>query len=190
MRISIALIIITGFCHTLMAQEKYERERRISVAEVPAAAVSFLDSCEFESRVKWHEEESLEGKSVEATAKKSRLRYSIEFDTLGSIQDVEIDHRESQVPILVMTKIHQYLDSSFVRYRLKNIQVQWTGSRSALLDLVRSNQTPITHTTRYELIVKGRDDSGVQLYEILFSDKGEMIRRSVIIFRHTDHLDY
>lgn len=190
MRSIILFILICGICHSLMAQEKYERERRISIEEVPAAAISFLDSCEFESRVKWHEEESLIGKSVEASVKESGLKYSIEFDTLGQIEDIEIDRRESQVPMTIMAAIHQHLDSSFIRYRIKNIQVQWTGERSALIALVNTGQTNILHTTRYELIVRGRDETGLHDYEFLFSDRGEMLRRSTIIFRNTDHLDY
>lgn len=190
MRILLYFLLLLGICHPLMAQEKYERERRISAEEVPAAAISFLDSCEFESRIRWHEEESLTGRSVEASVKELGLKYSIEFDTLGRIEDIEIDQRESAVPAATMANIHQYLDSSFDRYRIKNIQVQWTGSRSALIDLVRSDRTDILHTTRYELIVRGRDDTGVHVYEFLFSDQGEMLRRSILIFRTTDHLDY
>lgn len=190
MRLIVLFVLVCGIYHPLMAQEKYERERRISIEEVPAAAISFLDSCEFEHRVKWHEEESLIGKSVEASVKESGLRYSIEFDTLGRIEDVEIDQRESEVPAATMASIHQYLDSTFNRYRIKNIQVQWSGDRSRLIERIRSSRTDIPHTTRYELIVKGRDETGIHEYEFLFSDQGEFLQRSVLIFRTTDHLDY
>lgn len=190
MRISIVFVMIMGMCHSLLAQEKYERERRISAEEVPPAAISFLDSCEFASRIKWHEEESLEGRTVEAYVKQAGLKYSIEFDTLGQIEDIEINRRESQLPEATMLAIHQHLDQHFDRYRIKKIQVQWTGNRTALISLVTTGGTNIPHITRYELIVKGRDETGVHEYEFLFSDQGEFLQRSVLIFRTTDHLDY
>lgn len=190
MRSVFLFIFICGICPPLIAQEKYERERRISAEEVPVAAINFLDSCEFDSKIRWHEEESLDHRSVEASVKESGLKYSIEFDMLGRIEDVEIDQRESEVPATTMASIHQYLDNAFNRYRIKNIQVQWSGGRSRLIECIRSSRTDIPHTTRYELIVKGRDETGFHEYEFLFSDQGEFLQRSVLIFRTTDHLDY
>lgn len=190
MRILLYLLLLSGICHPLMAQEKYERERRISIEDVPSAAISFLDSCEFDKRIRWHEEESLTGRSIEANVKEAGLRYSIEFDTLGQIEDIEINRRESQLPEATMLAIHQYLDQHFDRYSIKKIQVQWTGNRTALISLVTTGGTHIPHITRYELIVKGRDETGIHEYEFLFSDQGAFLQRSVLIFRTTDHLDY
>lgn len=190
MRVAIAIVMVFGMCHSLLAQEKYERERRISIEEVPAAAISFLDSCEFDKRIRWHEEENLTGRSVEATVKQSGLRYSIEFDTLGRIEDIEIERKESDLPEATILAIHQYLDQQFDCYRIKKIQVQWTGNRTALISLVNTGGTHIPHTTRYELIVKGRDETGMHTHEFLFSDQGEFLQRSLLIFRTTDHLDY
>ncbi len=172
-----------------VAQDKYEREYRVPMEAVPVMARSFVDSCQFERRVRWYREESIDGHSFEAKVKEQGRRYSIEFDTLGQIQDVELLSRWNELPALSRSAMEEQLGTLFNRFRLKRIQQQWTGTRIVLLQAIRG-QVAAGIELRYELVVRGRGTDGVQWYEFLFSASGQEERRSAIVFRNTDNLDY
>lgn len=177
-------------CFSLCAQEKLEKERRIQVNEVPAAARSFLDSCLFQGKVKWYAEEELNGASVEAKIQEVGYRYSIEFDTLGQIEDVEIERDPNHLSSWVIDSMRAHLARTTLKYKIKRMQVQWTGDRQALIMLIRTSQTHLPHTIKYEVEIKVRDDEGRHMYEYLFTAGGEFIQRRRVIYRTSDHLDY
>lgn len=177
-------------CFSLYAQEKLEKERRIQPSEVPAAAQSFIDSCMFTGTIKWYAEEELDGTSVEAKLKEVGYRYSIEFDTQGQIEDVEIERDPDQLSPWVIDSMRAYLSRTTMKYKIKRMQVQWTGDRQALIMLIRAGQTHMPHTIKYEVEIKLRDDEGRHMYEYLFTAGGEFIQRRRVIYRTTDHLDY
>lgn len=177
-------------CLSLHAQEKLEKERRIQSYEVPAAARSFIDSCMFGGTIKWYSEEELDGMSVEAKLKEVGYRYSIEFDTLGQIEDVEIEREPDQLSSWVIDSMRAYLARTTVKYKIKRMQVQWTGDREALIMLIRAGQTHLPHTVRYEVEVKVRDEEGRHMHVYLFTAGGEFIQRRRVIYRTSDHLDY
>lgn len=168
------------------AQLKYEREYRVKDEEVPVVARSFIDSSFLGKSVKWYKEISLESASFEAKSGD----YSIEFDTLGKIEDVEILLKWEAVGEGARTRIEQDLENTFTRVRVQKVQLQWTGSREALLALVRDKDTGLPYETRYELVVKGRQGRATSLYEVLFDEKGRRLGMSEIIPRNTDNLDY
>lgn len=175
---------------SMLAQTKFEREYRLKAEEVHTKAVQFIDSCGFTSRIKWYAEESQDGKSVEAKLKQNGIRYSIEFDTLGNLQDAEIDISRNKIPPATLRSIHKELNAIFVRHKLKRIQRQWTGSRKAVLEMIQKGKTPLNVTTKYEIIVKGKGENGVRMYEILFDESGSMEKKLIIEFNNTDNLDY
>ncbi|MEL7341524.1 MAG: hypothetical protein AAGM67_13685, partial [Bacteroidota bacterium] len=111
--ISVLFIFISA--SGLHAQEKLEKERRIQDDEVPAAARSFIDSCMFGGTIKWYSEEELDGMSVEAKLKEVGYRYSIEFDTLGQIEDVEIEREPDQLSSWVIDSMRAYLARTTVK---------------------------------------------------------------------------
>ena len=174
----------------LLAQNKYEREYRLPIEEAPALARSFVDSCQFDGRIRWYGEESLDGRSVEAKVKANGHRYSIEFDTLGQIQDVEVLIKWESLPSVARDRISSQLDDQFDKYRLRRIQRQWTAERSVLIALIREEESGTEVELRYEIVLRGKIDGEVQWWEFLFSATGEELRRSRIVFRNTDNLDY
>ncbi len=186
--LSFSIII---FCATsIFSQSKFEREYKVQESDVPQRALQFLDQLGTEQKVKWYAEESQDGKSFEAkTIKKSKL-FSIEFDTLGALQDVEIEIEESEIPKMVFTNLCKHLDSIFLDYKFRKIQLQYSGPDQVIIDAIQRETISSTLTTKYEIITKGRNESGTQLYEITFDKNGEMIKKAVIVFKSSDHLEY
>lgn len=179
------LLHINGF-----AQLKYEREYRLKKERVPQPAREFLDSCQFSSKIIWYGEESLEGHSIEAKVKEQQVKYSIEFDTLGTLQDVEVDVKWDQVPEAAQHNISTYLNEVFEKHKFIKIQLQWTGEKEAMWELIRKGKSSRDFTLKYEIVLKGKLNKKAMWYEFLFSDKGQFERKATIIFRNTDNLEF
>lgn len=187
---SLALLVLGMSSLSSIGQQKYESERRIKRDQVPAKALSFIDSLNLESKVRWNFEEALESSSVEAKYKHKGEKYSVEFDTLGNLQDIEIDIPWRDAEEQLKESINNQLNQDCRKYKVQNAQIQYSGERSVLLEKLRSGSTKSTFTTRFELIVRCASDSDVNLFEYLFSDAGERLSTFKIIFKNSNHLEY
>ncbi|MEL7532002.1 MAG: hypothetical protein AAFN10_11865 [Bacteroidota bacterium] len=176
-----------------MAQEeqiKYEREERVRVNIVPALAGEFVEGCGFTERLKWYCEYSQDGISYEAKVKREGIKYSIEFDEEGQLQDVELSTKWESIPQSTQMQIAQYLDSTFQNHRIKKIQKQWTGPAPDLQKLIRQEDSATNYSTQYEFVLRGKVKGKTYWYEILFNEEGLLLRRSIFVPRNTDNLDY
>lgn len=174
----------------LLSQVKYEKEYRIKAEQVPAAAKVFIDKLTFQRPVKWYKEESLTTITYEAKTKEEGQKYSIEFDSTGQIEDIELKINWTSILASARASIEDALSESFERYRLIKIQRQWTGAAEDLVEAVKTKSTGDRLRVRYEIIVKGKSDAGWQWYEITFSDAGTQLSSKRIILRNTDNLEY
>ena len=174
----------------LYAQQKYEKERKIKVSDVPEQAKRFLKVAQVEEKIRWYFEENLLGNSIEAKFKRSKKRYSIEFGTDGYIQDIEIQIAWKEVPIATGRSIQATLDSMYSYSRIDKIQLQFTGEEVALQQLMRGEETPGDYSRQFEVVVEGKVKQQVKLYEILFDERGRPITVATIVQRNTDHLEY
>lgn len=184
------LFLIGIFPFRLEAQVKFEKESRIGAADVPENAIRMLEQLEPGTRVRWFREESERGISFEAKYRHNKSWFSIEFDSTGGFQDVEIEISEKDIPEKTFLRMRESLEMEFDKCALRKIQRQLSGPTEEVLkhlDFPGAGQGVVT---RYELIVKGRADRETHLYEILFSHSGEIERNARIIQRNTDHLVY
>lgn len=172
------------------AQQKFEKEYRLKTAEVPLLARQFVDSLNFDRRVKWYMELSQNGTSVEAKGRRDGKRYSVEFDTTGKIQDVEIEVPFGAIPDEVQSRMTQQLQGEFDRYKILKMQEQFTGTRNELLTYLTKPQGTPAPTTRYEAIVKGSKNGEMIEFEFTFSSRGEIEKKATVVFRNTDNLEY
>ncbi|MEM1135688.1 MAG: hypothetical protein AAGI07_07590 [Bacteroidota bacterium] len=179
------LVVVNSY-----GQTKYEKESRLKRNNIPLQAKAFIDSLGFDKKVKWYFEESLIGKSIEAKTNFNKEKYSIEFDTAGILQDVEIEIDWHKVPIETQKNISNYLATVFSNYQFIKIQVQFTGKPQDLLQYLKKITIEKTFTTRYEIVVKGKKQGKRDWYEITFSEAGNFESISKIIFRNTDNLEY
>ena len=182
-----AILIYLAF--PLSAQVKFEREYRLDAVEVPQSARQFIEACAFTSKVKWYGEDSQDGKSYEAKTKHQQQWYSIEFDSLGHIQDVEIRLSLREITE-ASDHIQSFLKDYFDKYKIKKVQRQWVGDKDILIKLIRGEIIKEGYRQNYEIELKGKKEGSTEWYEFLFDDNGKMLRQSTIIFRNTDHLIY
>lgn len=174
-----------------VAQVKYERETRIRPPAAPAPARAFADSALLGVRkIRWYQEFGLNAFSYEAKAKKDGRCYSIEFDTAGKVQDVEVEIKLSDLDAGLRQKIDATLSGLFAHYKITKTQLQWTGPEPVLQALIRAGAGPENYTERVEIVFKCRENGRPKLYEALFDPSGALLSKLEIIPRNTDNLDY
>ena len=119
-----------------------------------------------------------------------KSKYSVEFDSLGVVEDLEVEVSKKDLSGPFWESIELWLTNEFSRHKIKKIQLSFSGTEEEILSawsdsLMSSNLLPV-----YELIVKAKTKEGVQLLECRFSDKGVLLSRKRIILRNTDNLEY
>jgi len=172
------------------AQQKFEKEYRIKKEQVPKDAINFIHAIAFDHKIKWYKEERIAGYSYEAKTPFRGVKYSIEFDAKGKIEDVEYEILWAVVPTVPQQKMIDFFDKTFQKWRIVKTQVHLNGPPQALIDLINQTSIPKQLVTKYELVVKGRKEQQSQMMEYLFSDKGTLEKQARIVFKSTDHLEY
>lgn len=185
------LISLFFFPLVAAAQVKYEQEYRVKPAETPEEAREFIEGAVSDLKIKWYKEVQLDAVSFEAKFRLNRRKYSVEFDTLGQVEDVEVEWAFSEIPAAAREQVEGELDNAFSRYRVQKVQRQWTGPASVLQGLILGVQpSPEEYVTKYELVVRGKREGMVKLFELLFDEHGRQVQMSEIIPRNTDILDF
>lgn len=172
------------------AQQKFEKESRMKSADVPTAALQFIEEVEMDSNWKWYFEENLVGNSVEAKTKYDGKWYSVEFDISGKIQDIEVEKDLPEMDENVRSTILQTLDVMFKSHKIDKIQIQYSAENPVLLAILNDITTRFDYKVQYEIVVKGKKTDRPKLYELTFTENGELLESSEIIFRNTDNLEY
>lgn len=171
-------------------QGKSEVEQRINVDEVPARAVEWMkDAYEGARKIKWYYEETSGLKSYEAKLKWKDYLHSVEFDTSGNIQDIEITIDWKELPCQVQQNIMHSLDSTFNKYSIQKIQRQWTGKSDDLEDAIDENETEEIDTY-YEIEYYGKNDAHDELWEGLFNANGTLLHQRIIKLKPNDNLNF
>jgi|GEM_PF-816143 len=193
----------------LTAQVKFEQERRITEQVVPDSARLVVEAISSGSRIKWYQEQRLEGISFEAKYALEGRQYSVEFNQQGVLEDVEIALKWKEVPQPASVGMEAHFDSTYLRHRLRKVQEQLSGSLPAIQEHWQqwSATNPVdaggganSHILvmdtlkkvmlRYEVVVQVRTAEGPALHEVLFDEQGRMLQTATILLRNTDNLAY
>lgn len=177
--------IIYLFTVSVLAQTvKHEVEDRIDASEMPAQAVKYIEQIKIKTkRLKYYLEEDEGKKGYEAKFKNNGKKYSVEFDDLGSLQDIEVRISESKTPEKILKTIEHYLNQNYNRFKIEKIQAQYLPlhANRAFTDKINPDA--------YELIVATKnDDNKLQKFEMTFNAQGKYIKSRKIIRRSYDFL--
>ncbi|MEM1122573.1 MAG: hypothetical protein AAGJ18_19170 [Bacteroidota bacterium] len=187
----IALASLCSFVNlSLYSQIKFEREYRLKAVEVPSQAQQYVIALGAKKKIKWYKEISQDGKSIEAKTKIRAHCYSIEFSEVGELEDVEIKIDWDEIAETTQQNIKNHLKSIFKKYKIKKIQRQFTGDAASIKAFLIKQKVAENCQIRYEIVVKGRNEKGVRLYEILFAEDGQFLKSLPIELRNTDNLEY
>jgi hypothetical protein len=186
--LSISFLLL--FVNFSKAQQKYEREYRIKSGIVPQLAQEFIDSIGTGLKTKWYKEISLNGVSIEAKFKYKNKRFSVEFDTLGTLQDLEFIITKREIITEVYNNIEHNLDSLYHKWKFQKIQLHYEGKSKDIMTSINKNRSSDSIKVAYEIVLKGKVLGETQLYEITFDEEGETQAILQVIQDKADHLEY
>ncbi|WP_226390430.1 hypothetical protein [Penaeicola halotolerans] len=191
--LSIFVIVALTSIQVSLAQDalspKVEREVSIKQRDVPQPAKDWLvDTFEDIKRPNWYKEFNEIGYSYEAKFKLKNHFYSVKFDSLGIILDVEIELKLSELSEELQLALKDYFTANYETYQINKIQIQYTGLPDDLEDFFDEDEKEGI-TTRYEIEYRGKVDSNKdEIWEALFTEKGKFIQKRVIKVSSTDNL--
>lgn len=191
-KIIIALAFIMGATTFLPAQKKYEHEERIDKAEAPKSMQDFIDQCGFNKKIKWYKEYQKKTYSYEAKTQYNGYDYSIEFDSVGAIEDVErvvpIKHLSNDEQI----RISDQLEGRLRKYKIIRIQEQFVGSPDLLHQLITTDAVAERVVRNLEINVKGifKDKSNWSYFEFLYNDIDGIVKMEELELRPTYNLEF
>ena len=189
--ITFLLFILIFFqAEPLNGQRKFEKESRLDIQEVPTTAIEFIDSLYVPGKIKWYLEEGFNTTSIEAKFKLNKQAYSVEFDTLGQLEDIEIKMKWKRLDHTLRDTISSELSKECKKHKIKKVQIQYSGDPQVLLSKLKSGHSDQSYLTRYELVVKCCNKKDVVLKEFLFDDAGQKLSSSEIVSKISSNLEY
>ena len=103
----------------------------------PENIKSYLSEISFKNKIKWYKDEALSKYTYEAKTHHNNLNFSIEFDSLGIIEDVEFKIEWKNIPELIKKNIEFYLDSIYKKKKIIKVQIQYTGKPESLINILK-----------------------------------------------------
>ncbi|MEM6723783.1 MAG: hypothetical protein AAF598_07070 [Bacteroidota bacterium] len=179
-----------AFSLQAQAQVKYEKESRLNAKLVPTTALAFIEALPIEKKIRWYLEEGLDRTSIEAKFKMNGQKYSIEFDSAGTLEDVEIQVEWETLNRVLKDSFNNQLDQDCKAFHIRKTQIQYTGNQADLLSKLTVPEAHQNQVTRYEIIIKCRSENSVDLFEYLFSATGQKLKADQIVFKNSSHLEY
>jgi hypothetical protein len=173
-----------------LAQKKLEREYHLRAGAVPKSAAELVTRLFEGVTPVWHGEQSLNGTTLEAKFKYKGRKYSVEFDSSGRLEDIELLTKMKHIPDDARETITKALEDSFSRYRVVKTQIQWKGTEQELKKAIVEGIESTTPDIRYELVVRGKKKDMTRYYEVQANQDGTLKLIREIIQSNTSNLIY
>ena len=181
------------FCFILgfsQSQTKNEVEKRVNTEDVPSDIIEDLNlHVKKIDKVKWYFQTDGKKNVYEGKFKQHSQKYSVEFDTLGKIANVEVIIKKREIPNDIFENISNKLKDTFKGYKIEKIQREYLGNEE-LLEVISHKKSNTDLKIRYEILVNAKIENYRKLFEILFDSKGHIISKREVILQSTDILDY
>ena len=167
------ILILCGFIG--FSQTKNEKEFRINESAFPTEARGhfniILDSINY---IKYYKETDGEKHSFEIKFKYKKQHYSVEFDTLGNLEDIEILIKKKHLPKEVWHNIQDYFSKNYKTYSLVKLQKQYrnTSQKTDRQFIHQILNKPINKHTHFEIISEIKTKHLHELREFTFDRNG------------------
>ncbi len=181
-----AFVIAAGHA---FPQKKFEKEYRLHGKKVPDRALQFIRSLPETGKVRWYKEEGLTRWTVEAKFRIGENQYSVEFDSLGNLEDVELLASMQDLPGGAREKLLAQLSSGCRNYRIKKVQIQYSGSMDLLRECIITHDPLPEVRINFEIVYHCRSAGHVRMFELTTGDDGAILRRDEIMPKNTDNLE-
>ncbi|TXE09599.1 hypothetical protein FUA26_08910 [Seonamhaeicola algicola] len=187
-------IFLLLFCNALcFSQVKNEKEERIKQAHFPELASSYFSFiANNASYLKFYKETDGEKVSFEAKFKLNKLHYSVEFDSIGTLEDIEILIKQKHIPKASLQKIKRHFSDKFEKIRFIKIQKQFINNSSKtdkqFIEHIVNN--PNQKPTHFEIIAEIKTKERHELRELTFNENGTFKKSRKVTSASYEHALY
>ncbi len=172
------------------AQVKIEREYRIKEKFVPQQAQQFFDSLALQSKVKWYSEKSDLGQRIEAKTKFQGEYYSVRFDRTGTFLDLQVQRSLKTIDSLTQQAIVHSLNTQFKKWKVDKVQFQYQGSFEQVKQSVYAATDESVIPPSYEIDVTALTEDDQDIYQLLYSHSGDMLKKSIFATYSMTNLEF
>lgn len=142
----------------LASAQKVELEQRVPETKLPAGMLEMLsENYPGHKRMRYYEEQNEDGRFFEAKFCYRQSHYSVKFDTLGGLVDVERKIRFRDIPPETAGRIRESLQEYFQRYTIRKVQERLDGEQ----------------VIGYELELQGKSARTLGYFEAQYDARGE-----------------
>ncbi|MEQ8525775.1 hypothetical protein [Gracilimonas sp.] len=183
------IISSTLFCS---AQEiKDEVEKSIDRNEMPASALSLINQFwKEEKKADFYRQSDGEMISYEVKLNWEDHQYSIEFDSTGSLIDVEQIIEIEELPEALRNTITEEIDKQYSKFKFTRVQRQFSASgnddEEVLENILEEDFEDLL--IRYEIEIDGQNKDELGSFEMLFDVNGNFIQKRKIVRRSLDNI--
>lgn len=185
----IRLVILFLLFQFTVFSQKIEKESRVSEGSVPPKALQFVNELNLSKSIKWYKENTSGKDSYESKFKFNNSFYSVEFDTLGNVEDIEVIVKKRNLSEQERSKLEEGVLVEFEKFKWIKIQRQYIGNESRLKDLFHKKENSLDYNFEVEIEAKSSDGQW-KMYELLIKSDGEILKKREVQLRPTDNLNY
>ncbi|TNJ44207.1 hypothetical protein KFZ70_03675 [Tamlana fucoidanivorans] len=190
-KFSLFIYILAGIMS--FSQSKNEREVRVKPSEFPEVTSTYFNNFIKELKyLKFYRETDGDKVSYETKLKTQGFHFSIEFDTLGKLEDIEIVIKEKHIPKTIKAKIGGYFETHYNHVRFIKIQKQFVNSGmkpdKQFIQMVVEN--PNKMPDNFEIIAETKKKKDRQLSEFTFRSNGQFIKARHVTSSSYSHALY
>lgn len=175
------------------SQVKNEKEERIHASEFPEKTSTYFNTISQDVKyLKYCKETDGSKKSYEVKFKYRREHYSVEFDTLGNLEDIEVVIKKKHIPKEIKTVIWRYFENNFKKTTLVKVQKQYvnTTKNTDKQFIQHILEKPFNKHTHFEIIAEIKTKKIHELREFTFDRNGKFEKSRVVTTSSYEHALY
>ena len=175
------------------SQVKKEKEERIPASEFPEKTRTYFNTISQDVKyLKFYREIDGNKKSYEVKFKYKREHYSVEFDTLGNLEDIEVVIKKKYIPKKAKTIIWDYFQANFKKTILVKIQKQYvnTTTNTDKQFIQHILEKPYNKHTHFEIIAEIKTKKVHELREFTFDRHGKFEKSRQVMTSSYEHALY
>ncbi|MGB3592086.1 MAG: hypothetical protein WBA16_10420 [Nonlabens sp.] len=156
-------------------QQKYERERRIEIEEFPTNALEVVALLNPKGKkIRFYEETDGTKLSYEAKLRSKGRKYSIEFNSDGILEDVEIRIPKRKINPVALERMDSLWRTVARKYRIEKVQEQYPNDGNSMMETIaRVEQRAVQG---YEVVVAFKDQRKIYRKEYLIDHLGRVLQ--------------
>lgn len=174
MKLLLYMLLFSVFA---IGQTKQEFETRIEKDVLPKAMQNFINKLPKDTkRIRFYKEVDGKKESFEAKFKHDKNHYSCEFNTNGTLEDIEKLIKKKHLKNEAFSNIERYLQNNFQKRKFLKIQEQYLPeSDENPIVILKSIFEETSKISGYEIIIEVTKDKNRALKEFQFDADGKFI---------------